>query len=137
MLASTCGAVPEKSMKISVACNPHRDVDAQGLRILTDAVDPVDEAVVAVGKRRDLRPHQPLAQALQLVGVGVSRRGAVPANDLGEPALARAARCDLRTEIAENLHGLTRVLGDHLEERGVLLAGIEQLQERHPQTPPG
>ena len=50
------------------------DLDPQRLRLVADAVDPVDEAVLAVGERGDLGPHQPLAEALQLVHVGARGR---------------------------------------------------------------
>ena len=62
----------------------------------------------AVGEQSELGPHHPLGHALQLVQIEVSV-GAVALEQGRQPALAHAARGELRAQVSEHVHRLAGV----------------------------
>ena len=87
------GAVEVDQHLVTGDLDAHADRDRHGL--VADAVDVVREGVDAVRELRQLGPHHPLGDALQLVHVLV-RVGAVALDQGRQPALADPAGRELR-----------------------------------------
>ena len=105
--------------------------DPQRLGLVAEAVDEVLERVHAVGQRRELGPHQPLAQQLQLVQVAAAS-SSVPLEDLDQPrSPARQAAIWARRSPITSTGW--RVFFSMIRTPLVLAAGLVELEQRQAQ----
>ena len=72
--AGTCAEVPVKSIVMPSPSTIDLDGDAQRLRIIADAVDPVLERVAAVRDVGDHVAHQPLGLILHRIEIAAQVR---------------------------------------------------------------
>ena len=110
-----------------------RGADADGLRVLAQSVEEVLAHIHAIGQFADRLPHHRLRVRVQSLHIG-GKVGAVALDERDQSFLGSRARGDLRAQVSQHLHGLSRIGLDQAEQGAVGIATLVQSHQRDAQA---